>query len=102
MVTERPEGIVLGNLLTPLGLIQAIILYGLPRGFRCGLALIKRRLLLALRGVGLPFHELHHAGVICPRHGPMAGYIHHHPDPVVPVYLQGEEMVPAVEQALAW
>jgi hypothetical protein len=31
VVTERSEGIVLGSLLTPLGLIQAIILYALTR-----------------------------------------------------------------------
>jgi len=42
---------------TALGLIQAMSLYALPRGIHCGVAAIKRRLLLALRGVGLPFHD---------------------------------------------
>ena len=101
LVTERPEGIVIGSLLTPLGLMQAISLYALPRGVRCGLAPIKQRLLLALRGVGLPFHELQHAGIIYPRHGAAAGYFYHHPDPAVPVCWLAQEMAPALEQALA-
>jgi hypothetical protein len=84
LVTERPEGIVLGSLVTPLGLIQAMSLYTLPRGIHCGVAAIKRRLLLALRGVGLPFHELRSTGVSYPRHGAMAGYFYHHPDPCCP------------------
>ena len=101
LVTERPEGIVLGGLVTPLGLIQAMSLYSLPRGIHCGVAAIKRRLLLALRGVGLPFHELRSSGCAYPRRGAMAGYFDGHPDPVIPVSWLGEEMVPAVERALA-
>ena len=100
LVTERAEGIVLGGLVTPLGLIQAMALYTLPRG-NCGVAAIKRRLLLALRGVGLPFHELPASGCAYPRRGAMAGYFYGHPDPVLPVYWLGAEMVPAVERALA-
>jgi len=100
LVTERPEGIVLGSLLTPLGLMQTVSIYSRPRGIRCGLAPMKRRLLLALRGVGLPFHDLQHAGVSYPRRGAMAGYYYRHPDPVVPVYWLGHEMVPLIEQAL--
>jgi hypothetical protein len=41
MVSERPEGIGLGSLLTPLGLIQAVSLYSQRHGLRSGLALIK-------------------------------------------------------------
>ncbi len=101
LVTERPEGVVLGSLLTPLGLIQAMALYSLPRGIRCGLAPIKRRLLLALRGLGLPFYDLRHTGVTYPRHRALAGYFYHHPDPVVPVYWLVREMAPAVVRARA-
>ena len=64
-------------------------------------AAIKRRLLLALRGVGLPLHEVPSSGCAYPRRGAMAGYFYGHPDPVLPVYWLGAEMVPAVRRALA-
>ena len=99
LVAERPEGIPLSGLLVPLGLIQAISLYARPRGIRCGLAGVKRRLLLALRGTGLPFRDLPHAGITYPRRGALAGYFRH-PDPVVPVYWLAEEMPPAVAKVV--
>jgi hypothetical protein len=100
LVTERPEGMVLGSLLTPLGLMHAIALYSRQRGMRCGLASLKLRLLRVLRGAGVRVRDLRHQGVTYPKDGPLAGYFHRHPDPVVPVYFLGEEIVPSLVEAL--
>jgi hypothetical protein len=58
LVAEATHGIVIGGLLTPLGLIQAICQHGRPRSVRAGLAVIKLRLLRALRGVGVALYEI--------------------------------------------
>src|SRR5262249_3140539 len=47
VVAEATRGIVIGGLLTPLGLFHAIWEYVRPRGFRAGIAVIKPRLLRA-------------------------------------------------------
>lgn len=49
VVAEAVQGIVIGGLLTPLGLIQAIAQHVEPLGIRCGLAVIKQRFLRAFR-----------------------------------------------------
>ena len=42
------------------------------------------------------------ASIACyPKDGLAAGYYHHHPDPVVPVYWRIDEIAPSVEQAIA-
>ena len=45
--------------------------------------------------------EIHPARLIYPSDGPVSGYYHRHPDPVVPVYWLAEEIAPSVEQAIA-
>jgi hypothetical protein len=100
LVTERPEGIVPGGLLTPLGLMQAIASYSRQRDIRCGLASLKRRLLRALVGAGVRLRELPHAGLTYPRDGAMAGYFYSHPDPVVPVYFLRDEIAPSLAEAM--
>jgi len=101
VVAEAVQGIVVGGLLTPLGLIQAIALYVRPLGIRCGLAVIKQRFLRALQGLGVCLHEIAPARLIYPKEGLAAGYYHEHPDPVIPVYWLVEEIAPSVEQAIA-
>ncbi len=101
VVAEAVQGIVIGGLLTPLGLIQAIAQYVSPLGIRCGLAVIKQRFLRALQGLGVRLHEIEPARLIYPKDGLVAGYYHHHPDPVVPVYWRIDEIAPSVEQAIA-
>jgi hypothetical protein len=99
LVSERPEGIVPGTLLTPLGLIQAASLYSQKVGIRCGLGVIKQRLVNALVGVGVRLHLVPSARLIYPQAGPIAGYYYHHPDPPIPVYWLGD-IVPSIEQAI--
>jgi hypothetical protein len=101
LVSERPEGIVPGTLLTPLGLIQAASLYSQRVGIRCGLGVIKQRLVNALVGVGVRLHMVPAARLIYPRTGPIAGYYyyHHHPDPPIPVYWLAD-IVPSIELAI--
>jgi len=101
MVSERPEGIVLGGLLTPLGLIQAVSEYSQRHGIRSGLAIIKRRFLRAFASAGVRFHEIAGARLIYPVDGPASPYFHRHLDPVVPVYWLVDEIAPAAEQAIA-
>ncbi|MBI4522142.1 MAG: hypothetical protein HY701_15000 [Gemmatimonadetes bacterium] len=101
VVAEAAQGIVIGGLMTPLGLIQAICQHTRPLDVRCGLAAIKLRLLRALQGLGVRLHEIQPARLIYPTDGPVSGYCHHHPDPVVPVYWQTDEIVPSVERAIA-
>ena len=48
-------------------LIHAICAYAWPRGARAGLAVIKRRLLRALQGVGVALHEIEPAVLVYPR-----------------------------------
>lgn len=101
VVAEAVQGIVIGGLLTPLGLLQAISAFFRPRDVRCGLAVIKRRFLRALQGAGVCLHEIHPARLIYPSDGPVSGYYHDHPDPVVPVYWLTDEIAPSVERAIA-
>jgi hypothetical protein len=100
-VAEPVQGIVIGGLLTPLGLIQAISEYVRPLGIRCGLSVIKRRFLRVLQGLGVRLHEIQPARLLYPSDGPVAGYYHRHPDPVVPVYWLVDEIAPSVEQAIS-
>jgi len=105
VVSEMPRGFGVGQLLTTLGLLQAMGKYHekatgqVP--LRCGLATIELRLLRGLRSLGLPLHEIPSAGVIYPPDGPVAGYFHRHPDPAVPVYWLAAEMIPAVRRVIA-
>jgi hypothetical protein len=101
VVAEAVQGIVIGGLMTPLGLIQAISQHTRPLDVRCGLAAIKLRLLRALQGLGVRLHEIQPARLIYPTDGPVSGYCHHHPDPVVPVWWLTDEIAPSIEQAIA-
>ena len=101
MVAEAVHGVVIGGLMIPLGLIQAISEHTRPLDVRSGLAVIKLRLLRALQGLGVCLHEIQSARLVYPVDGPMSGYYHHHPDPVVPVYWRTDEITPSVEEAIA-
>jgi hypothetical protein len=100
VVAEAVQGIVIGGLLTPLGLIQAISEYVRPLGIRCGLSVIKRRFLRVLQGLGVCLHEIQPSRLVYPINGPVAGYYHRHPDPVVPVYWLVDEIAPSVLNAI--
>ncbi len=101
MVAERPEGLGLGGLLTPLGLIQAVSQYSQRYAFRAGLALIKRRFLRAFASAGVRLHEIAGGRLIYPADGLAAPYFYRHLDPVVPVYWLVDEIAPEAEQAIA-
>lgn len=101
VVAEAVQGIVIGGLLTPLGLIRAISEYVSPLKIRAGMAVIKLRFLRALQGVGVSLREIHPARLIYPIDGMTSGYYHRHPDPVAPVYWRVEEIGPSVERAIA-
>ena len=101
MVSERPEGLGLGGLLTPLGLIQAVSQYSQRQGLRSGLALIKRRFLRAFASAGVHFHEIAGGRLIYPADGLAAPYFYRHLDPVVPVYWLVKEIAREAEQAIA-
>jgi hypothetical protein len=101
MVAESVQGIVIGGLMVPLGLIQAISEHTRPLRMCCGRAAIKLRLLRALRGLGVRLHVIQPARLIYPKDGPVSGYYYHHPDPVVPVWWRVDEIAPSVEEAIA-
>jgi hypothetical protein len=101
VVAEAVRGVVIGGLLTPLGLIQAIAAFVEPLDIRCGVAVIKQRLLCALQRLGVRLHEIEPARLIYPEDGPVSGCYHHHPDPVVPIYWLTDEITPSVEQAIS-
>ncbi len=104
VVSEMPRGLGVGQLVTTLGLLQAMAKHHETASdqapLRCGLATVKLRLLRALRSLGLPLHEIPSAGVIYPADGPVAGYFHRHPDPAVPVYCLAAEMIPAIRHVI--
>jgi hypothetical protein len=99
VVAQATRGIVIGGLLTPLGLMHAIWEYVWPRGSRAGVAVIKQRLLRALQGLGVALHEIEPAAVVYPKDGPLAGY-YYHSGPVVPVYFT-DTIGPSIERAIA-
>jgi hypothetical protein len=99
VVAEATHGIVIGGLLTPLGLMHAIWEYVWPRGYRVGVAVIKHRLFRALQGVGVALYEIEPAAVVYPKDGPLAGY-YYHSGPVVPVYFT-DTIGPSIERAIA-
>jgi hypothetical protein len=100
VVAEAVQGIVIGGLLVPLGLIHAICVYAWPRGARAGLAMIKRRLLRALQGAGVALHEIEPATLVYPKDGLLGSYCYHS-DPLVPVYWLSDEITPSVARAIA-
>ena len=65
------------------------------------MAIMKLRLLRALQGLGVRLVEIQPARLIYPKDGPAAGYVHHHPDPVVPVWWLVDEIAPSIEEAIA-
>jgi len=99
VVAEATHGIVIGGLLTPLGLMHAIWEYVWPRGFRAGVAVIKHRLLRALQGLGVPLHEIQPAAVVYPKDGPLAGY-YYDSGSVAPVYFT-DTIGPSIQRAIA-
>jgi hypothetical protein len=100
-VSERPEGIVAGGLLVPLGLIQAVSVYSRRHAIRCGLAVVKQRLLRALSAAGVPLSEIAPAKLVYPEDGPTGPYYHRHADPVIPVWWTVNELAPLAAQAIA-
>ncbi len=101
VVSERTEGTVLGALVTPLGLLQAIAEHSRRHQLRGGLAVLKRRFLDALLAAGIALHEIDPATVVYPRDGVFAPYFYRHRDPVAPVYWLLEEIAPTVVRAIA-
>src|SRR5262249_61693714 len=51
---------------SPMGLIQRILPCVRPRGTRCGLSVIKRQYLPALRRLGVRRHEIGSTRLVCP------------------------------------
>jgi hypothetical protein len=100
-VSERPEGIAAGGLLVPLGLIEAVSVYSRGHAIRCGLAVVKQRLLRALRMAGVPLSEIASAKLVYPEDGPTGPYYHRHADPVIPVWWRVDELAPLVAKAIA-
>jgi hypothetical protein len=49
----------------------------------------------------LCLHEIRPARLIYPKDGPVSGYYHLHPDPVVPVWWRVDEIAASVEQVIA-
>jgi len=85
----------------PLGLVQAVSEYSRRDGIRCGLAVVKRRLLRALHTAGVPLPEIPAAGLIYPEDGPTGPYYHRHTDPVIPVWWSVDDLAPLAGRAIA-
>jgi N-acyl-L-homoserine lactone synthetase len=98
LVAEATHGIVIGGLLTPLGLMHAICEYAWPRGARAGMAGVKHRLLRALQGLGIALHEIQPASMVYSKDGPLAGH-YYDGGPVVPVYFT-DTIGPSIERAI--
>lgn len=94
LVSERPEGILPGGLLVPLGLIQAVSEYSRRHAICCGLAVVKQRLLRALLAAGVLLREIPGTKLIYPQDGPTSPYYHRHADPVIPVWWMVAELAP--------
>jgi hypothetical protein len=101
VVAESAHGIVIGGLLTPLGLLQAMAEHSQSRGIRGGMAGIKQRLLRALQSAGVILHEIEPAKLVYPGDGPLSGYFYRHQDPVIPTYWLIDEIAPSIERAIA-
>jgi hypothetical protein len=101
LVSERPEGILPGGLLVPLGLIQAVSEYSRRHAIRCGLAVVKQRLLRALLSAGVPLPEIPGADLIYPEDGATSPYYHRHADPVIPVWWRVDQLAPLAAKAIA-
>jgi len=101
LISERAEGVVPGGLLVPLGLIRTVSEYSQRHGIRCGLAVVKQRLLRALLAAGVPLPEIACAMLIYPEDGPTGPYYHRHADSVIPVWWTVAELAPFAAQAVA-
>jgi hypothetical protein len=101
LVSERPEAVVLGGLVVPLGLIQAVSEYSRRHTIRCGLAVVKQRLLRALIAAGIALPEIAGARLIYPEDGPTGPYYHRHADPVIPVWWSVDDLAPLAARAIA-
>jgi hypothetical protein len=101
LVSERPEGAIPGGLLVPLGLVRTVSEYSQRHGIRCGLAVVKQRLLRALLAAGVPLPEIVGAMLIYPENGQTGPYYHRHADPVIPVWWSVAELAPFAAQAVA-
>ena len=101
LVSERPEGLGAGGLLVPLGLIQTVSVYSRLHSIRCGLAVVKQRLLRALHAGGVPLSEITAAKLIYLADGPTSPYYHRHADPVIPVWWTADQLAPFLERAVA-
>jgi hypothetical protein len=99
-VSEQPGSIVAGGLLVPLGLIQAVSVYSRRHAIRCGLAVVKQRLLRALSAAGVPLSEIDSAKLVYPEDGPTGPYYHRHADPVIPVWWTVDELAPLAARAI--
>lgn len=94
LVSERPGGIVAGGLLVPLGLIQTVSEYSRRHAIRCGLAVVRQRLLRALVAADVLLREIPGTRLIYPQDGPTSPYYHRHADPVIPVWWMVDELAP--------
>jgi len=100
LVSERPRGLGVRGLLVPFGLIQAVSVYSRRHAIRCGLAVVKQRLLRALHVGGIPLAEISPASLIYPEDGPTGPYYHRHADPVIPVWWSVDELAPLAARAI--
>ena len=95
-MAEGTCGGVIGGLLTPLGLLQAVDEYAQARGIRGGLARINHRLLRALQSAGVVVHRIEPATLVWPEDGPLAGDFHRDGDSVIPAYCLIDEIARAI------
>lgn len=85
----------------PLGLIQGVSVYSRRHTIRCGLAVVKQRLLRALCAAGVPLSEIAPAKLVYPEDGPTGPYYHRHVDPVIPVWWTVDKLAPLAAKAIA-
>jgi hypothetical protein len=101
LVSERSEGILPGGLLVPLGLIQTVSEYSRQHAIRCGLAVVKQRLLRALLLAGVPLPEIPSTSLMYPEDGATSPYYHRHADPVIPVWWRVDCLAPLAAAAVS-